>query len=87
MGDPVSWLLISRGWQVMSADGHEIGRIEQVTGDHDRDIFDGLVIATSVLGKPRYVPAEQVGSIEEGVVHLSLGRDEADALPEYAASP
>ena len=87
MGDPVSWFLIRSGWKVVSADGHEIGRVEEVTGDETHDIFDGLAVARSALGRPRYVPAELVTTIEEGVVHLSLTRDEADRLDEYREPP
>ena len=83
MADPVSWFLIRSGWTVVSADGHEIGRVDEVTGDETHDIFDGLAVATSVLGKPRYVPAERVGTIEEGTVHLTLTRDECAGLKEY----
>jgi hypothetical protein len=79
----VSWFLIRSGWTVVSADGHEVGRVDEVAGDETHDIFDGLVIATSMLGKPRYVPAEQVGTIEEGTIHLTLSRDQCERLGEY----
>jgi hypothetical protein len=83
MGDPVSWFLIRSGWRVVSSDGQEVGRVDEVTGDETADIFDGLAVATSALGKPRYVPAEQVGVIEEGTVHLTLSHAEAEQLSEY----
>jgi hypothetical protein len=83
MADPVSWFLIRSGWTVVTADGEEIGRVDEVAGDETHDIFDGLAVATTVLGKPRYVPAEQVGRIEEGTVHLTLTRDQCDELREY----
>lgn len=83
MADPVSWFLISPGWKVAASDGSDLGTVEEVVGDSERDIFDGLAVATGILGKPRYVPAEQVGRIEEGTVHLALGADEAARLVEY----
>jgi hypothetical protein len=83
VADPVSWFLIRSGWTVVSADGHELGRVDEVTGDETHDIFDGLAVATSMLGKPRYVPAEQVGTIEEGTVHLTITSDQFDQLGEY----
>jgi hypothetical protein len=85
VADPVSWFLIRSGWKVVSADGHDVGRVDEVTGDEARDIFDGVVIATSIVGKPRYVPAEQVAAIEEGVVHLALTREECAGLAEYSS--
>jgi hypothetical protein len=81
--DPVSWLLIEPGWQVVDATGGDIGRVEAVTGDSDADIFDGLAVATAMLARPKYVPAEQVGAITEGTVQLKLARAAFDALGEY----
>jgi hypothetical protein len=81
--DPVSWLLIRRGWKVVSSDGAEVGSVDEVVGDDEHDIFDGLAVATSALGKPRYVPSEQVGEITEGVVRLTLAQADADRLGEY----
>ena len=82
-GDPVSWLLIRRGWKVFSSDGAEIGSVDEVVGDDERDIFDGLAVATSALGKPRYVPSEQIGEITEGLVRLKLTQVDAAGLGEY----
>jgi hypothetical protein len=83
MADPVSWLLIEPGWKVVDASGGDIGRIEAVTGDSNADIFDGIAIATGILARPQYVPAEQVGAITEGTVQLTLERSAFDALGEY----
>jgi hypothetical protein len=81
--DPVSWLLIREGWKVVSSDGAEVGNVDEVVGDDEHDIFDGLAVATSALGKPRYVPSEQVGEITEGVVRLKLAQADAARLGEY----
>jgi hypothetical protein len=83
MADPVSWLEIRAGWKVYAADGSEVGEVDEVAGDDNADIFDGLAVATSALGKPRYVPAEQVEAIEEHAVHLALSADQVAALGEY----
>jgi hypothetical protein len=83
MADPVSWLMIEPGWKVLAADGSEVGKVDEVAGDSGHDIFDGLAIATSAFGKPRYVPSEQVGEITEGTVRLKLTREQVDRLGEY----
>jgi hypothetical protein len=83
MGDPVSWLLIEPGWKVVAADGQNVGRVEAVTGDSNADIFDGIAFAAGALARPRYVPAEQVDAIEEGVVRLSVAKAAVRALTEY----
>lgn len=83
MADPVSWLMIRPGWKVFASDGSEVGAVDEIAGDDTVDIFDGLAIATSAFGEPRYVPAEQVGQILEGEVHLKLTAEQAKALGEY----
>jgi hypothetical protein len=81
--DPVSWLLIRPGWKVVAVDGSEVGEVDEVAGDSSEDIFDGLAIATSAFGKPRYVLAEQVGPITDGVVHLTMSQAQVAQLSEY----
>jgi hypothetical protein len=83
MDDPVSWLLIRPGWRVYAADGTQVGAVDEIAGDDGQDIFDGLAVARTALGKPIYVPAEQVGTITEGAVHLTLTREQVDELGEY----
>jgi hypothetical protein len=83
VADPVSWFLIRPGWTVVAADGEEVGAVDEVAGDDSHDIFDGLAIATSAFGKPRYVPAEQVAEITDGTVRLSLTREQVERLGEY----
>lgn len=83
MADPVSWFLIRPGWKVAASDGSDVGTVEEVVGDTELDIFGGLAVATGLLGKPRYVPAERVDRIEEGTVYLALDADEASRLDEY----
>ena len=87
MGDPVSWRMIKPGWKVEAADGSPVGEVDEITGDDSADIFDGLAVATSALGRPRYVPAEQVAEVREGTVTLSLGPDQVAALEEYLLPP
>lgn len=87
MSDPVSWLLIEPGWRVESSDGSEAGRVLEVTGDSSHDIFDGLVIASSALARPRYLPAEQVDSLVAGIVRLKLDATALAGLAEFSEPP
>jgi len=82
-GDPVSWLVVERGWKVVAADGSEVGRVQEIVGDTGNDIFDGLTVSSGILGRARYVPAERVRSIKEDCVELDLGPGEAERLPPY----
>jgi hypothetical protein len=84
MPDPVAWIMIEHGWNVITADGSDIGRVHEVAGDESADIFDGLAVTNSILGlSSKYVPSEVVGEINDGEVHLKLTKEEFDRLGEY----
>lgn len=85
--DPVSWFMIEPGWKVVDDGGAEVGSVDEIVGDSSDDIFNGLSISTSLLGRPRYVPSEQVGSITEGRVQLTISKAEAERLEEYEEAP
>jgi hypothetical protein len=83
MADPVSWFVVEKGWQVVDADGNEVGSVDEVLGDEETDIFNGLSVAVSVLGRPRYVPAERVREIVDGRVRLDLDQAAFARLSEH----
>jgi hypothetical protein len=87
VADPVSWLVVEPGWKVVAADGEEIGRVEEVVGDANEDIFNGLAISTSLVGKPKYVPAERVTGIVEGEIRLDLAADAVEHLDDHDLQP
>lgn len=87
MPDPVSWLVIEHGWEVVDSDGNHVGKVEEIVGDSGRDIFNGLTIATGLFARGQYVPAEQVAEITEGRVRLTLRDHEVQHLPEYTEPP
>jgi hypothetical protein len=87
MSTPVSWLLIEPGWRVEAADGTELGHVEEVTGDSNADVFDGLSIGTGIVARPKYVPSEQVGEIVEGRVRLTIDQAAFEALGEFREPP
>ena len=82
MSDPVSWLLIERGWKVVDVDGEEVGTVEEALGDGD--IFSGLAVATGFFHSARWVPAEVVDEITEGQVRLTLRGDQVKQLEEHS---
>jgi hypothetical protein len=82
MPDPVAWTLIEPGWKVFDASGENVGRVHEVRGDLNLDIFDGLTIRQGILSRDEYVPAEHVATIYEGEVHLAISREEIEALAE-----
>jgi uncharacterized protein YrrD len=81
--DPVAWLLIEHGWKVVDPDGGELGTVAEVVGDTANDIFSGLSVASGLLRRPRFLPAEHVTLIVEGEIEVDLGQDAFDELDEH----
>lgn len=66
--DPVSWKVVEPGWKVLDQSGDEIGKVHEVTGDADADIFDVLEVSHGLLERTEYVPSERVVEIREGEI-------------------
>ena len=59
----VAWIAIDEGAVVVAADGSEVGKVKEVAGDQEHDIFDGLAVSHSRFGADRYVASERVKAI------------------------
>ena len=68
MPDPVAWTMIEPGWKVLDAAGEEVGRVHEVTGDANADIFDGLTVKQGFSSRTSTCPSEHVAAIHEGEV-------------------
>jgi sporulation protein YlmC with PRC-barrel domain len=73
MPDPVAWNIVEPGWKVIDESGKELGRVAEVRGDPEADIFDGLNVKHGLLGGIEYIPAERVSQILEGEIHIGSG--------------
>jgi sporulation protein YlmC with PRC-barrel domain len=88
LGAPGSYLTLAEGLAVYSSDGEELGKVEHVLADPEVDVFDGIVLDTSVLpGGRRFVDATQVADIYERGVVLTLEASAAERLPEPSENP
>lgn len=70
MSEPVSWFVVEPGWRVLGPGGEELGTVDEVLGDEEADIFNGLRVHSRPLAAPTYVPAERVTEIREGEIVL-----------------
>jgi uncharacterized protein YrrD len=88
LGAPSSYLVLAEGTPVYSSDGEKLGEVEHVLADADADVFDGIVLDTSVLpGGHRFADASQVGEIHERGVLLTVDAAAAHSLPEPGKNP
>jgi uncharacterized protein YrrD len=83
----VSWKAIEGNAVVFSSEGEAVGKVKQVVGDTDADVFTGLAVSLGVLERPRLVPSERVRSIWPDRVDVDLTKSEIEALEDYEETP
>jgi hypothetical protein len=88
LGQPSSYLTLSRGARVYSSDERDLGRVQHVLADPGLDVFDGFVLDTTALpGGHRFVDASQVAEVYERGVVLNVDGAAAERLPKPTANP
>lgn len=87
-GDPISYLTLEKGTDVISADGERVGVVEHVLGDEATGIFDGIVIDVGLgPGGLHFVDAPEVVELREDAVVLGVSTAEVERLPKPGPSP
>lgn len=88
LGQPASYFTLEKGLPVYCAGGDKVGKVSHVLAEPELDIFDGLVLDTSILpGGHRFVDADQVEEVFERGVLLRCDRTATEALPQPSANP
>ena len=87
-GEPISYMALEEGTEVVSADGQPLGKVTHGLADVDDDIFDGIVIDASWLpGGHVFADATQVGEIRTDQVTLKLDGAASKSLPQPSENP
>jgi uncharacterized protein YrrD len=88
LGNPVSYLVLADGTDVMSSDGRKVGTVEHVLAVPDADVFDGVIVDMRAgPGGHRFADADQIASIHERGVVLTLTAEKAEKLPRPEENP
>lgn len=78
---PVSWMAIPRHTPILDRDGKEVGHVDAVLGDEERDIFHGLALNLAGPAGNVELLADRVERITTQRIHTDLAPDEAKTLP------
>lgn len=86
--EPVSYLTLKTGMDVISADGERVGALQHVLADEEAAIFDGIVVDTKLgPGGLRFVDAPQISDLREDGVVLAINAVDVEGLPEPQPNP
>ncbi len=87
-GDPISYLMLESGTEVISSDGERVGVVEHVLGDEATGIFDGIVIDVRLgPGGLHFVDAPEVAELREDAVVLAVPATAVERLPKPTPNP
>jgi hypothetical protein len=81
--DPVAWSYVEPDTPVVGSDGEQLGRVEQMLGTEDENIFHGIAVKPSRGGGTRVVPADAVTRLTSARVEVALTADELAASEEH----
>ena len=82
---PIAWLALEEGTPIVAADGEQVGKVDAVIADRQKDIFSGITFRPGLLGTPVFVPADKIDRLTDGAVHLSITATDAASLEPYGA--
>jgi len=77
-GQPIAWVALNSGTPILSADGRELGRVQDVIADRQKDIFSGVTFSDGALSGTRFIPAASIGSITDDEVRVTVSFEEAE---------
>jgi sporulation protein YlmC with PRC-barrel domain len=83
----IAWKAIEPGAPVFSAEGEAVGKVSNVVGDTNADVFTGLAISIHTFGSDRFVESERVRGIYPDRIDLALTKAEIERLPEHTDPP
>ena len=85
LGPPVAYRALPDGVPVYGSDGVQVGDVEHVLADDEKDIFDGLVI--NVDDDHRFVDARLIAELHERGVLLAVDHGATSELPQPSENP
>ena len=77
----VAWLAMPEKAPVLGQAGEEIGRMEELLGDKEDDIFHGIVLKLARGGHKVEVAADRIPKITTRRIYTDLAADELEHLP------
>jgi hypothetical protein len=82
---PIAWLALEEGTPIVASDGEQVGKVDAVIADRQKDIFSGITFRPGVLGTSLFVPAEKIDRLSEEAVHLVIAAADTAGLEPYGS--
>ena len=80
---PIAWLALEPGTPIYSSDDQQIGKVDEVVADREKDIFSGITFKTNAMASALFIPADRIGSISKEAVQTTISAAESETLEAY----
>ena len=81
---PEGTVPLEEGAKVISADGENVGDVERILVDKDTEKVTHFLVSEGVLFKKhKLIPSNWIARVEEDEVHLKVGSQQLQRLPDY----
>ena len=76
--EQISWMTLDKGVSIVTSDGTELGKVDEVVADRQKDIFSGLTFSGGIFSDDRFVPADLIDQMTTEQVTLTISAAEAE---------
>lgn len=75
---PIAWAALATGTPVFSSDGTELGKVDDVVADEQKDIFSGISVDPGWFKDERFIPADLIDRLTSEGVYLNISASAAE---------
>ena len=83
---PIAWRAVTADTPVFAAGGTRVGKVTDVVGSDEGDIFHGVVVDLDDGGREVLVAADDVAAITDARIEARLTADAVRSLPPFEAA-
>lgn len=76
--EQISWMTLDKGVSIVTSDGTELGKVDEIVADRQKDIFSGLTFSGGMFSDDRFVPADLIDQMTAERVTLTITAAEAE---------
>ena len=85
-GQPIAWRAVTADTPVYAADGTRVGKVADVVGSDQGDIFHGVVVDLDDGGREVLVASDDVAAITDVRIESRVSPDVVRSLPAFEAA-
>ena len=79
----IAWLALQPGTVIVGSDGEQVGKVDEVIADREKDIFSGVTFKPGLMDSRLFIPADRIVGLTDSEVTLTIPAADAAELEPY----